>query len=187
MPTRSDQILDAAERLLRYYGRSKTTVSEIAREAGIAVGSVYLEFENKDAIVGALSERCRRSILDAMQKAAEKELPYPERLRHVVGVRLKRFHALAKKGDHARDLFCNQCEAVRQVHEEFRQGEAELIAELLVAGTKAGEFAVEDAISMARAILRVYDAFLPTADHPTPAGDLPTTHALILFGLVRRG
>ena len=55
MSRRSDQILDAAERLLRHYGRNKTTVSDIAREAGIAVGSVYLEFETKDAIVAALS------------------------------------------------------------------------------------------------------------------------------------
>jgi hypothetical protein len=52
---RRQTILAAAERLLRHYGPGKTTIAEIAREADVGVGTVYLEFSSKDAILEALS------------------------------------------------------------------------------------------------------------------------------------
>jgi AcrR family transcriptional regulator len=51
---RSNRILDATRKLLIRYGYDKTTVSDIAREAGISKGAVYLEFRSKDALVHAL-------------------------------------------------------------------------------------------------------------------------------------
>lgn len=51
---RSTRILDATRKLLIHYGYDKTTVSDIAQEAGISKGAVYLEFPSKDALVHAL-------------------------------------------------------------------------------------------------------------------------------------
>lgn len=51
---RSTRILDATRKLLIHYGYDKTTVSDIAKEAGISKGAVYLEFPSKDALVHAL-------------------------------------------------------------------------------------------------------------------------------------
>jgi AcrR family transcriptional regulator len=51
---RSNRILEATRKLLIHYGYDKTTVSDIAREAGISKGAVYLEFPSKDALVHAL-------------------------------------------------------------------------------------------------------------------------------------
>ena len=56
--TRGDRrcrILAAAARLLADGGVNRTTIAGIAREAGVAVGSVYLEFQSKDDIIEALS------------------------------------------------------------------------------------------------------------------------------------
>jgi TetR/AcrR family acrAB operon transcriptional repressor len=55
--TRRHQILDAAMRLMVRYGYDKTSVSEIAGEAGISKGAVYLHFESKDALFDALLRR----------------------------------------------------------------------------------------------------------------------------------
>lgn len=54
---RENRILDAAADLMAHYGYDKTTVSDIARAAGISKGAVYLHFESKDALFEALLQR----------------------------------------------------------------------------------------------------------------------------------
>src|SRR5579862_5496214 len=66
-------ILEAADRLLRHYGPQKTTVADVAREAGVGVGTVYLEFPSKDALVEELSRTRYRSVLRVMREAATAE------------------------------------------------------------------------------------------------------------------
>jgi AcrR family transcriptional regulator len=52
-----DQLVDAAEALLRESGLDAATVPAIARTAGVAVGSVYRRFPDKDAVMRAVTER----------------------------------------------------------------------------------------------------------------------------------
>lgn len=54
---REERILDAAVKLITHYGYDKTTIEEIAREAGISKGAVYLHFESKEALFEALFSR----------------------------------------------------------------------------------------------------------------------------------
>ena len=51
---REQRILDAAVNLLVHYGFDKTAVSDIAREAGISKGAIYLHFKSKDELLEAL-------------------------------------------------------------------------------------------------------------------------------------
>ena len=52
-----DRILQALERLLREQDFDQLSVSEIASEAGVSVGTVYRRFENKEAFLPQLVER----------------------------------------------------------------------------------------------------------------------------------
>jgi len=54
---REQKILDAAVNLFLHYGYDKTTVSDIAREAGVSKGAIYLHFASKDALLEALITR----------------------------------------------------------------------------------------------------------------------------------
>lgn len=54
---REERILDAAAELIPQFGYDKTTVSDIARQAGISKGAIYLHFESKDALFEALLVR----------------------------------------------------------------------------------------------------------------------------------
>lgn len=51
---REAAILDAAATLFVRYGFDKTSVADIAREAGISKGAIYLHFASKDALFEAL-------------------------------------------------------------------------------------------------------------------------------------
>jgi TetR/AcrR family acrAB operon transcriptional repressor len=64
---RERRILDATAELILYYGFDKTTVSDIAKKAGISKGAIYLHFSSKESIVDAL-------VLDQVRLYSERML-----------------------------------------------------------------------------------------------------------------
>jgi TetR/AcrR family acrAB operon transcriptional repressor len=54
---RRSRLLEAASCLFARWGFDKTSVEEIAAEAGISKGAVYLEFQDKDALLKAVVHR----------------------------------------------------------------------------------------------------------------------------------
>ncbi len=68
---RVDEILDAAERLMRTTSWEKISTNHIAREAGIPIGSLYQFFANKHAIAHALVERYIASMKQAFASLPE--------------------------------------------------------------------------------------------------------------------
>ena len=63
---RADRILDAASKLIVHYGYDKTTVSDIAREAGVSKGAIYLHWSSKEALFEALIFRESEGVVDDM-------------------------------------------------------------------------------------------------------------------------
>ena len=51
---RAIRILEAAAELIVHYGYDKTTVSDIAREAGVSKGAIYLHWNSKEDLFEAL-------------------------------------------------------------------------------------------------------------------------------------
>ncbi len=184
-------ILAAADRLLRHYGPQKTTVADVAREAGVGVGTVYLEFPSKDAIVEALSRTRHRAVLEAMRRAAPSDQPAAERLAGAMDARLSAFFALAEEGAHACDLVHCVSAAVRSAQASFHDEELGLVVDLLARGRDAGELDVDDVEQTARTVLRAYATFtLPWLAGKTREemkGAQEAMHRLVLCGLSRRG
>ena len=56
---RRQQIIVAAKRVFSERGFSKTTMEDIAREAELSPGTLYLYFKNKDELYASLSLRAR--------------------------------------------------------------------------------------------------------------------------------
>lgn len=187
---RRQHILDAAERLIQHYGPNKTTMAEVAREADLGVGTVYLEFPSKEAILEELSSRCHASVLTAMRAAAADGARFERRLRAVLDARLDAFLGVAEKGSHARDLVHCSCPGVRVAHETFAASERALLADLLQAAARAREFTVADPQLAARALIRAYASFAPPWLFAQPADETralhEAMHGLVLRGLLRR-
>src|SRR5262245_10624406 len=159
---RRDQILKAADRLLRHYGPHKTTVADVAREAGVGVGSVYLDFPSKDAIIEELSRARYRAVLDAMDAAVGAAgRPYRARLAGALDARLDAFFALADAGVHACDLVHCGSSPVKTAQASFFDEELGLIVRVLREGAAAGEFEVREPEPSARAVLHAYVYFMP--------------------------
>lgn len=79
----SEAILAASERLFLRDGYHATRMIDVAKEAGVAVGTLYKHFPSKDALFEALAARGREEALELLRRSAE--LPDPkERLRSMV-------------------------------------------------------------------------------------------------------
>lgn len=132
---RRQQILDAAQRTLLQRGLQATTVADVADEAGVAKGTVYLYFESKSELLAALRAR----YLDEVVLAADPtpEAPASRRLRDLVvglfdaGTAQRALHQLLfhEAGFSEDDAFAALRSHVRMVIED---------------GVRAGELAVDD-------------------------------------------
>ena len=72
-PEKYKAILDAAVRVFARKGFYHARVSEIAREAGVADGTIYLYFQNKDDILISLFEDGMKTVIDRVRSEIEKE------------------------------------------------------------------------------------------------------------------
>ena len=190
-PDRRATILEAADRLLRHYGAQKTTVSDVAREAGVGVGTVYLEFPSKEAIVEELSRSRHREVLDAMRSGAgAARRPFRERLTRCLDARLEALYALVDAGTHACDLVHCVSAAVKTAQVSFHHAELALVADLLRRGAEAGELEAADLEAVAATILRAYATFslpwIATRDRGETRAALAAMHHLVLHGVLVR-
>jgi AcrR family transcriptional regulator len=198
-------ILEAADRLLRHYGPHKTTVADVAREAGVGVGTVYLEFPSKDAIVEELSRARHHAVLRAMRAAATAPgKKYRDRLAGAFDARLEAYLAIVEEGAHACDLVhCAATAAgklaqaaaaaipgVRTAMASSWEEQRDLVAEVLRHGTEAGELDVREPEAAAQAVLRAYAAFAPPwvagRDREAVRREIAAMHQIVLYGVVKR-
>jgi len=68
---RAVQVLKAASRLMAHYGFDKTTMEDIAREAGVSKGALYLLWSSKDQLFEALLAYEMQRLLDDLQARVE--------------------------------------------------------------------------------------------------------------------
>jgi AcrR family transcriptional regulator len=100
---RRERILAAAERLFQHYGQRKTTMADIARDVGIGVGSLYLDFPSKEALLGELSGKRARAVSVAMDKARSVD-GSAERIAAMLVARVEALLRVADEGVHACEL-----------------------------------------------------------------------------------
>src|SRR5580765_4284529 len=69
-PAVSDRILDGALACVARVGVAKTTLDDVAREAGCARATVYRSFPGRQALFGAMLEREVAALADRLLAAA---------------------------------------------------------------------------------------------------------------------
>ncbi len=83
-----DRILRAAVRVFARKGFYATRVSEIAKAAGVADGTIYLYFKNKDDVLVRIFEFYLGRLLEVLRREIDATEGVEERIRRVVEVQL---------------------------------------------------------------------------------------------------
>ena len=85
------RILEAALALFQQRGFTETTMRDIAKEAGVALGAAYYYFDSKDAIVMAFYEQAQQEWVPAAEKALSGSKDLKQRLNGVIDAKFKCF------------------------------------------------------------------------------------------------
>lgn len=83
-----DRILEAAVRVFAKNGFHATRVSDVAKAAGVADGTIYLYFRSKDEVLVSLFEDRVEKLLGFMSEELPKLPTAPQRLRAVIDMQL---------------------------------------------------------------------------------------------------
>ncbi len=103
-PEKRKAILNAAKQRLRKYGIQKTKMQEIAKDAGIAVGTLYLYFKNKDDILIASTETFAQQHIAYTDKILNSSKPPHEKLKAYILNRFRESQETRNSGSHAAEL-----------------------------------------------------------------------------------
>lgn len=88
------RILEAAKRRFGRFGIKGTTMQDIAREAEIAVGTIYQFFPDKDALIFAWVDEHRQLLHAQMEAVLEEPLTADEKLRKFLCIRFQTVEAV---------------------------------------------------------------------------------------------
>ena len=153
------RILDAAERLLGRYGYRKMTVDDLAVEAGIGKGTVYLNFRSKEEVVLGTIDRIIDAVCAEMETIAATNQSVAERVRAMLLCRiLIRFDRVAEYRESLSDLLSSIRKSLLERRERHFARETEILARLVPRRT-------------ARAMIMATNHFLPYALSPAELGD----------------
>lgn len=86
-PRRSDRhtaIIEAARDLFTTQGYETTTIADVAKRAGVAVGTVYLYFKNKNELLYGVKGDWEREFVEFMSTPDLQAIPPHKRLRPLV-------------------------------------------------------------------------------------------------------
>ncbi len=85
------QILEAAIRVFARQGFHQSTVAQIAKEAGVADGTIYLYFKNKDDILVQFFNYKTKQVFDSFRSEVDRADSSLDKLRYLIRRHLKEF------------------------------------------------------------------------------------------------
>ena len=166
-----DAILDATDRLLARFGYRKMTVDDIAAEAGIGKGSIYLHFSSKEEVVLSHIDRIIDRLRERLKEIANSDATAAERLRLMLLTRvLFRFDSIQHYTQSLNDLLSVLRPGLLARRSQYFETEAQIFAEVLTDGRQSGEFSFDDERATARALLEATNGLLPYSLSTTELG-----------------
>lgn len=180
-PLTAEQILEAAEEVLRRYGPAKATVVDVARALGVSHGSVYRHFPSKAALRDAVTRRWLERISTPLAAIAAEPGPADLRLRRWLDRLIAAKHAKVLDDP---ELFATYsvlaAESTREATGEHIEALVGQLAAIVADGVEQGVFAVADPRASARAVLDATGRF----HHPAHAAEWRDPGAAAAFDAV---
>jgi TetR/AcrR family transcriptional regulator, fatty acid metabolism regulator protein len=139
-PDKHQRILDAATRVFAQRGFFQSKVSEIAREAGVADGTIYLYFKNKDDLLISIFEVKMQEVISRFREAIVDVDDARSRLKCLIQMHLAEFQAHPDLAA----VFQVELRQSSRFMREYKKGELkqylDLIGEIVEQGQQEGLF-----------------------------------------------
>jgi AcrR family transcriptional regulator len=140
-----ERILDAAERLFKHYGYTKTNVADIAKDLGMSPANIYRFFSSKAEIHKALANRMLEASRTVARENAARTESATERLRdHFLQQHKITVETLLHENK-VHEMVVVAIEEQWSVVEDHIMKLRAIVADIIREGIAAGEFRTQDA------------------------------------------
>ena len=160
--SREELILDAADRLLARFGFRKMTIDDLAREAGIGKGTVYLHFRSKEDVVLSHVDRLVNRVIARMRQIAATDASPEAKLAEMLVARVMlRFDGVQHYTESFSEVLRDLRTALLQRRAGHFEEEAKVLSGVLREGQRAGAFRRHEALATARTLILASNSLLP--------------------------
>lgn len=142
---RRTAILDAALRVFGQYGYRRTSMDEVAREAGIGKGTIYLSFAGKDEVFRALSQRLSQWMLSAAETASRQPGTTADKLTAICAAWFGTYMETIRRSPHVAELMDAKHRLSADVVSRAASRYKRLVRDILTEADAGGELNLESA------------------------------------------
>lgn len=151
--TTAELILEAAVNRFSEYGYNKTTMAEIAEDAGMSAANIYRYYKSKEEIAAACTKNCMCEKADMLKNIVrDKNLTASEKIEQYVYTTLQLSQEAALENKKI-DEVCSEITRNNPelIYDKIASNKA-LLVEILSYGNQTAEFNVDDVMDTATAI-----------------------------------
>ena len=144
-------ILQAARRVFRKWGLNKSTMEDIAREAGKGKSTLYYYFVSKDEIFDVVVKAEMAGVLKRSKEAIRDVTSAKEKLRTYLVVSFAELKNTATLYDIVREEIKGNPHFNEAIQKQFEESEEAFLKEILALGVQQNEYAFADERELATA------------------------------------
>jgi AcrR family transcriptional regulator len=131
MDDQQEKILAAARKLIQYFGVKKTSIADIAKEAGMSQSNLYYYFKNKEAIYTEVIYRESMRLQKKISKKIERENDVSAKLISYLRSRFEYFNELRDKYFLLFNEYYSQSGGIKKVRDNFYHFESQTVGKIL--------------------------------------------------------
>ena len=194
--TRREEIINAFVKVSNRKGLDNTTMQDIAKEVGISVGTIYLDFKNKEEIIDAFGKRVFQQINHAVDRILQLTVPAEAKLYELLVGDVKFFSEHIRKDQSLFEFFHH--DIIKHIHKDLKQKRMEfekqridIIRQVLEQGIEEGEFIIADPEQTARLFFIAFGShhfrgpMVLEREHREVVGDAEAMFAFLLKSIKR--
>ncbi len=162
---RKDEILDTFEKMVAQYGLDKITMRDIAEEVGISVGSIYLDFANKEALLEAIENRWTEHVDQVYDEVLISDDPIKQKLYKLTAGHVIQLSKMIGTNRGMLELMLGtlRIKYIRKKMDTHREAIQKImskkVAKLLRYGVSKGNLVIEDVDTTAKVIINAFGVF----------------------------
>jgi AcrR family transcriptional regulator len=138
-------ILDAALQVFGQYGFRRTSMDDIAREAGIGKGTIYLSFASKEEVFQALSQSLSQRMLAGAEAASRRPGTTADKLAAMHAAWFGTYADTIRRSPHAADLLDAKHRLSADLIADAARRYKRLVRDVLTEAAATGELDLEPA------------------------------------------
>jgi AcrR family transcriptional regulator len=194
--SRREEIIDAFIKVGNRKGLDNTTMQDVAKAVGISVGTIYLDFKNKDELIDAFGKRLFREFHLYGEAILNKAVPAEEKLHDLLVGDVESASRHMRQNQSLFEFFHNDVikhikKNLKENRLQFEQQRIELIRQVLEEGIREGSFQVVNVAETARLLFIAYGSnhfrgpFLFEREHEEVVKDAEAMFAFLLKSIKR--